>query len=154
MTVVERDIEVDLPLRAVYNQWTMFEEFPKFMDGIEHVEQISQDRLHWVASIYGQHREWDAKIVEQVPDEKIAWRSETGEQNAGAVTFDEIDEGRTRVHLRMEYAPDSMLEKAGDALGLVERRVEGDLERFKSYLESIGHEAGGWRGKIPPEGAA
>jgi uncharacterized membrane protein len=148
VTAVEREIEVELPVRAVYNQWTMFEEFPRFMDGVEYVEQLSADRLHWIASIRGKREEWDAHIVEQVPDEKIAWRSESGSQNDGVVTFQPLADDRTKVRLRMEWEPEGAVERAGDALGFVERRVEADLVRFKEYLESVGHEAGGWRGEI------
>lgn len=152
MAEVEKEIEVNLPVRAVYNQWTLFEEFPRFMEGVQRVDQLGPDRLHWVASLGGQRREWDARILDQIPDERIAWRSENGEVNAGLVTFLPADGGnRTRVKLRLRYRPEGVVETAADAIGVVSRRVDGDLHRFKEYLEGIGHEAGGWRGEIHRE---
>jgi polyketide cyclase/dehydrase/lipid transport protein len=146
---VEKAIDVELPLRTVYNEWTMFEEFPRFMEGVERVEQLSPERVHWTARIGGQRREWDARIIEQLPDRRIVWKAERGEPNSGAVAFKQVD-GRTRVGLHIEYDPEGVAENAADALGLVSRRVEGDLRRFKEYLEDLGHEAGGWRGTRRP----
>ncbi len=146
---IEKSIDIALPLRTVYNEWTMFEEFPRFMEGVERVEQLTPERVHWTARIGGQRREWDARIIEQVPDRRIVWKAERGEPNSGAVAFEQID-GQTRVGLHIEYDPDGVAENAADALGLVSRRVEGDLRRFKEYLEDLGHEAGGWRGTRRP----
>jgi hypothetical protein len=151
MGEVEKAIDVELPVRTVYNQWTMFEEFPRFMEGIERVEQLTPERLHWTARVGGQRRAWDARIIEQVPDRRIAWKAEHGEPNSGAVAFRQID-GHTRVGLHIEYDPEGVAENAADAMGIVSRRVEGDLRRFKEYLEDIGHEAGGWRGTKRPHG--
>ena len=148
---IDTSIDVDLPVRSVYNEWTMFEEFPKFMEGVEYVEQLTPDRLHWVANIGGRRREWDARIIEQIPDRRIVWQSDSGEPNVGAVEFRPINDDKTRVSLHMEYDPHGFIETTGDAIGLVRRRVEGDLHRFKNYIESIGHEAGGWRGTFRAE---
>ena len=148
MARVAREIVVNVPLRSVYNQWTQFEEFPRFMDGVEEVRQLDDRRLHWKAQISGRTVEWDAEIQEQVPDEKIIWRSIDGETNAGMVQFQPAGTAQTRVHLEMSYQPDGMVEQVGDALGFVERQVEGDLKRFKEFIEERGVESGGWRGEI------
>ncbi len=147
MTVIEKSIEIDVPLRAAYNQWTQFEEFPEFMEGVERVRQLAPDRLHWIADIGGHVKEWDALIVDQKPDERIAWRSEAGTANDGIVTFHQEGD-HTRIDLSIEYDPQGFAENVGDALGFMSRRVEGDLERFKEFIERRGHETGGWRGTI------
>ena len=144
-TKVEKTITVDLPVSRVYNQWTQFEEFPQFMGGISSVTQLSDTRLHWVAEIAGVKREWDAEILEQVPDQKIAWAATEGATNAGAVFFQDLGGDQTSVRLELEYAPEGLLEKAGDALGIVERRAEADLEKFKEFIEERGMATGGWR---------
>jgi uncharacterized membrane protein len=132
----------------VYNQWTQFEEFPAFMEGVKRVDQQGDARLHWVAEIAGQEREWDAQIVEQIPDTPIAWASIDGANNGGVVTFHRLDDNMTRIMLQLEYEPESAVEKVGDALGMVERRVTGDLERFRGFIEAEGVESGAWRGEI------
>lgn len=141
-------VDVAVPVSAAYNQWTQFEEFPFFMEGVEEVKQLDDQRLHWRAKIGGQEEEWDALITEQLPDERIAWRSTDGAQNAGVVTFHRLDENKTRVTLQMDYEPEGMVENIGSAVGMVERRIEGDLERFRNYIESRGQETGAWRGTI------
>ena len=148
MSTVEKSIEVNLPVRTVYDQWTQFEEFPRFMEGVERVVQLDDTHLHWVAEIAGVKREWDAEITEQVPDQRIAWRSLGGERNAGIVTFHPNGTSSTRVTLAVDYEPDDVVEKAGDALGLVSKRTEGDLERFKRFIENRGVETGAWRGQV------
>ena len=148
MASIEKSIDVEVPVRTAYNQWTQFEDFPRFMDGVEQVQQLSDDRLHWVAKVGGQQKEWDARITEQTPDQRVAWRSEAGDANAGVVTFHRLADDRTRVMLQLEYEPEGMVEAAGSALGFVSRRVEGDLERFKEFIEARGQESGGWRGEI------
>jgi uncharacterized membrane protein len=148
MATVEKSIEINLPVRTVYNQWTQFEEFPRFMEGVEQVTQLDDTRLHWVAEIGGVRREWDAQIVEQRPDQVIAWRSTTGPTNAGMVTFQPLGPESTRVALRLEYEPEDLVEKAGDKLGVVSKRVEGDLERFQEFIEQRGAETGAWRGEV------
>lgn len=148
MERIEKSKEVNAPLRAVYDQWTQFEEFPRFMEGIEEVRQLDDRRLFWRAKIWGHTAEWEAEIVEQVPDQRIAWRSLSGHPNAGAVSFSPAGEGRTRVTLTIEYEPLGLAEKIGDALGLVTTRVEGDLERFREFIEAKQTPTGAWRGEI------
>ena len=148
MESIEKAIEIDLPLRTVYDQWTQFEEFPKFMSGVTEVTQLDDKRLHWKANIAGRTEEWDAEITEQLPDAKIAWRSTTGAKNAGSVEFDKIADGRTRVRLTIFYVPEGFAEHVGDALGVVSARVSGDLQRFKEFIENRGLATGAWRGEI------
>ena len=151
MARVEKTIEVDVPLSTAYNQWTQFEEFPHFMEGVEKVIQLDDKRLHWVAEIAGKTREWDAEITEQIPDERVAWKNIDGATNAGVVTFHYIDENKSKIMLQLEFEPEGIVEKAGDALGFVRTRTKGDLERFKSFVESRGTETGAWRGEIEQE---
>lgn len=148
MQTIEESIEVEAPISTVYNQWTQFESFPEFMEGVEEVRQVDDKRLHWVASIAGQRHEWDAEIIEQVPDQRISWRAIIGMPNEGAVLFHPIDPQRTRVTVRLGYEPDGMLERMGNALGLASARVKGDMGRFKQFIESRAHETGAWRGEI------
>ena len=148
MSTIEQSIEVEAPVRPVYNQWTQFEEFPRFMEGVEQVKQLDDTRLEWKAEIAGQEREWEAKITEQTPDQRIAWTSVGGSFHAGVVTFHRIDDNKTKVMLQMEFEPEGFIEKAGDALGIVKARTKGDLERFKQFIEERGRETGGWRGEV------
>ena len=148
MSVVEKTVEVQCPLSTVYNQWTQFETFPRFMEGVEEVKQLDDTHLHWRADIAGMEREWDAEITEQVPDRKIAWRSTTGPENGGTVTFQQVDPQRTRITLRMEYDPKGIVENAADMLGVIERRLEGDMKRFRDFIEKRGQETGAWRGDV------
>ncbi|HEV8614540.1 MAG TPA: SRPBCC family protein, partial [Methylomirabilota bacterium] len=148
MASIEQSIDVEVPVRTVYNQWTQFEEFPRFMEGVREVRQLDDKRLHWKAQVAGKEKEWDAEITEQIPDERIAWRSRSGAWNAGVVTFHRLGDGRARVMLQLEYEPEGVVENVGDALGFVTSRVKGDLERFKAFIESRGHETGAWRGEI------
>ncbi len=213
MGAVEKSIIVDRPISTVYNQWTQFEDFPAFMEGVESVTQLDDRRLHWRASVAGMEREWEAEIVDQTPDQRISWVSTSGFQNNGTVTFapsapsdaayDDVsprigdvvagttptgadtvpagtmpdggampmneppmneplagagtgeamgtmpaDSVATRVTLRLEFEDEGVAEKVADALGIVDRRVEGDLERFKEFIEERAHETGGWRGQV------
>jgi uncharacterized membrane protein len=149
MSMIEQGIEVDCPVRSVYNQWTQFEQFPMFMADVERVEQLDDTHLHWKAEIAGKTEEWDARITEQIPDNRIAWTSEDGIHNAGVVTFHKLADNKTRVMLQLEVKPDSIIEKAGDALGVIKRRTKDDMERFKTFLESNGCQVtGAWRGKV------
>ena len=148
MASVEKSIDVHVPVRTAYNQWTQFEEFPQFMQGVEEVRQLDDKRLHWRASIGGKTEEWDAEITEQVPDMRVAWTNTTGARNAGVITFHRLDDNTTRVMLQLDYDPEGVVENVGDALGFVSRRVEGDLERFKEFVEARGQETGAWRGTI------
>lgn len=148
MPTVDKSIEVNVPIHTAYNQWTQFEDFPQFMEGIKEVRQLDDTHLHWKASVGGKEEEWDAEITEQSPDQRIAWSSRSGARNGGVVTFHRISDEVTRIMLQIEYDPQSFTEKAGDALGLVSRRVEGDLQRFKEFIESRGSETGAWRGTV------
>jgi uncharacterized membrane protein len=148
MSTIEESIEIDVPVRSAYDQWTQFEEFPSFMEGVESVTQIDDTHLHWVAQIGGVQREWDAVVTEQHPDERVAWKSTTGTSNAGVVTFHKLDDSRTKVMLQLDVDPQGVVEKAGDALGLIRRRVTGDLERFKDLIEARGGASGAWRGDV------
>ncbi|RNL80205.1 SRPBCC family protein [Nocardioides marmorisolisilvae] len=149
MSTIEKAIDVEVPVRTAYDQWTQFESFPKFMEGVEQVRQLDDTHVHWKAEIDGITREWDAEIIDQTPDERVTWRSTDGTTNQGTVSFTPEAPG-TRVTLRLEFEPEGIIEKAGDVLGIVERRAEGDLKRFKSFIESRGVESGGWRGEVAP----
>ncbi|HEY0739170.1 MAG TPA: SRPBCC family protein [Herpetosiphonaceae bacterium] len=151
MANIERSIDVNVPVRTAYNQWTQFEEFPKFMEGVQEVKQLDNKNLHWRANIAGKEEEWDAVITEQEPDMRVAWTNTTGAKNAGVVTFHHLDDSKTRVMLQLDYEPEGVIENVGSALGFVERRVEGDLKRFKEFIESRGNETGAWRGEIEQE---
>jgi len=148
MASVEKHIEVNVPVRTAYNQWTQFEDFPHFMEGVKEVCQLDDTHLHWRATVGGKEEEWDAVITEQTPDARIAWRNTSGAENAGVVTFHRLGESQTRVMLQLEYDPDGFVEHVGDALGIVSRRVEGDMKRFKEFVESGGRATGAWRGEV------
>jgi uncharacterized membrane protein len=148
MASVVESIDVNVPVSTAYNQWTQFEEFPRFMEGVKSVRQMDDTHLHWVAEINGNEEEWDAEITEQHPDERVAWTSTTGAKNAGVVTFHRIDDTTTRVTLQLDVEPEGVVESVGTALGFLERRVKGDLERFKEFIESRGAETGAWRGEV------
>ena len=152
-TKVEKSILVNVPVGTAYNQWTQFEDFPRFMGGIKSVKQLEDDRLEWVAEIAGVRRQWTARILEQVPDRKVAWAATEGATNAGAVTFEDVGGGQTSVHLTLEYEPEGLLEKVGDKLNIVENQAEADLDRFKAFIEAEGYATGAWRGSVN-EGAA
>ena len=148
MASISKDIDLDVPVTTAYNQWTQFETFPKFMEGVKEVRQLDDKRMAWRAEIGGAEESWEAEIVEQVPDRRIAWRSITGAPTAGSVDFEPLDEGRCRLTLMMDYQPQGLTENVGSALGFDDRRVEGDLTRFKEFVEARGAEAGGYRGGI------
>jgi uncharacterized membrane protein len=148
MSRIVESIDVDVPVRVTYDQWTQFEEFPRFMDGVKGVRQLDDTTLEWTAEINGVERSWRADIAEQEPDQVIAWRSTSGAKNDGRVTFEPLDDSRARVTLELDVEPDDAVEKAGDALGFVERQVKGDLRRFKEFIESRGTPTGGWRGEV------
>ncbi|WP_053711193.1 SRPBCC family protein [Streptomyces sp. NRRL B-3648] len=150
MSQVEESIEVGVPVSAAYNQWTQFEDFPQFMDGVERIEQRSDTLTHWVTKIGGVKREFDAKITEQIPDERVAWTTVDGEsKQAGVVTFHYIDDNTTKVMLQLDYEPEGLAENVGDKLGFVKRQAAGDLKRFKEFIEARGgSETGAWRGQV------
>ena len=147
-TKVEKSIEVNVPVRTAYNQWTQFEEFPSSWAGSRRSSSSTTSGMHWVAEIAGVNREWDAKILEQVPDRKVAWAATEGTTNAGVVHFQSVGTDRTEVRLSLEYEPEGIVEKAGDKLHIVEKQAETDLEKFKAYIEGRGVETGAWRGTI------
>src|SRR3954452_12213461 len=147
-TRVEKTVMVNVPVSRAYNQWTQFEDFPRFMGGVQSVTQLSDDRLDWVAEIAGVRRQWEARILEQVPDRKIAWAATEGATNAGAVTFEDLGGDQTSVTLVLEYEPEGVVEKVGDKLNVVENQAERDLERFKEFIESEGYATGAWRGSV------
>lgn len=148
MSVIEKSIEINVPVKTAYNQWTQFEDFPRFMEGVEQVRQIDDKHLHWKASIGGTQKEWDAVITEQIPDQRISWMSQGGSKNGGVIIFSKVSENKSTLSLRLEYEPEGAAEKIGDTVGVVSRRVEGDLQRFKDFIESRGQETGAWRGKV------
>ncbi|MFG2294556.1 SRPBCC family protein [Streptomyces sp. NPDC048603] len=149
MSQVKESIEVNVPVRAAYDQWTQFESFPQFMDGVERIEQRTDTLTHWVTKIAGVQREFDAEITEQIPDTKVAWVSVGGEtEQSGLVTFVPIDPSHTQVTLMMDFDPEGMAENIGDKLGFVDRQVKGDLKRFKHFIEDRGSATGGWRGQV------
>jgi uncharacterized membrane protein len=149
---VEQSIDLTVPVREAYNQWTQFEEFPRFMDGIDRVEQIDDTHLLWHATVAGQPRQWRAEITEQLPDERIAWRALDGAGPDGVVTFHHVDDGNSRVMVQMRYTPERLREKAGGAIGLDTLRVKGDLGRFKDLIEGRGVASGAWRGEVQRNG--
>lgn len=148
MTTIEESIDVDVPVSVAYNQWTQFEAFPTFMDGVDRVEQLNDTELHWVAEVGGTKREWDARITEQHPDHRIAWKAVDQDGPDGVVTFHKLDEARTRVMVQMDYAPEGVKESIGSMVGADDRRVRKDLEAFKDLIETSGNESGGWRGSV------
>lgn len=148
-STVRESIDVNVPVRAAYDQFTQFEEFPRFMDSVHEVRQLDDKRLHWKADVMGKPIEWDAEICEQIPDQKIAWRSTSGTPNDGVVTFQSLSGSRTRVTLQMSYEPQDSVESIGDALGAVRREAKSNLKKFKEMIEARGgKETGAWRGTI------
>lgn len=148
MTTIEESVEVDVPVRVAYNQWTQFEDFPHFMQGVESVTQIDDRHLHWRTRIAGVEREYDAEITEQHADERVAWRSLDGVANGGVVTFHHLADNRTKVMVQIDWEPDSVVEKAGSAVGADDRRVKADLGKFKEFIENRGTATGAWRGDV------
>ena len=148
MAQVTESVDVKVPVTTAYNQWTQFEEFPSFMEGVERVEQLDDTHLHWVAEIAGKRDEWDAEITEQKPDERVAWTARGGKGNAGVVTFHRLSDDETRVTVQLDWQPEGMAENVGKALGFDDRQVSKDLERFKEIMEARGDASGAWRGEV------
>jgi uncharacterized membrane protein len=148
MARITESIDVQVPVRTAYNQWTQFEEFPLFMDGVQSVDQVDDTHLRWVAEAGGKQHAWTAEITEQHPDERVAWKAIEGHGNSGVVTFHRLGEMETRVTVLMEHDTDGLLEQLGSTLGMDNRRVKGDLNRFKDLIESRGVETGAWRGEV------
>ena len=152
-TTIEQSIDLDVPVRAAYDQWTRFEEFPQFMKGVEEIRQLDDRHLHWVAELGGTRHEWDAEITELQPDERVAWRNTDGKDNAGVVTFHKLSDTSSRVMVQIDFVPEGIKEKVGAAINAPDRQVKGDLERFKELVEAKGGpDEGGWRGEVPREG--
>lgn len=147
-TTVEKRILVNVPVSTAYNQWTQFEDFPHFMGGVDSVRQLSDDRLEWVAEIGGIKRQWEAKIVDQIPDRKVSWAAIEGAMNQGAVLFQDMGNGQTEIQLVLEYEPKGVLENLADKLHVIEQQAEADLRKFKEFIEDEGYETGAWRGTI------
>lgn len=150
MSTIVESVDVEVPVRTVYNQWTQFEQFPAFMEGVTEIRQVNDTRLHWVIDIAGQHREFDAEITEQHPDERVAWTSVDGPRHAGVVTFHQLSPTKTRVTAQMEIDPEGFFEKVADKAGVLDRRVKGDMMRFRDFIQSRGQETGAWRGDVTP----
>ena len=148
MTRVVQSVDVKVPVTSVYNQWTQFEDFPRFMEGVKSVDQIDDTHLRWVAEVAGKDETWNAEITEQHADERIAWHATSGAENAGVVTFHRIDDDTTRVTLQLDADPEGVVENVGTALGFLDRRVKGDLDRLKEFIEARGAESGAWRGEV------
>ena len=148
MESVTKSIDVDVPVRTAYNQWTQFEDFPHFMEGVQEVRQVTDTSTHWKTKVGGSEHEFDAVVTEQHPDERVAWRSTTGPDHAGVVTFHRLGDAQTRVTVQMDWDPASATEKIGAALKFDDRRVQGDLTKFKEFIESRGAETGAWRGDV------
>ena len=148
MSKILEAVDVEVPVRTAYDQWTQFETFPKFMEGVKSVRQLDDTTLEWVADVAGREKRWEAKITEQEPDKRIAWTATEGAHNAGVVTFHRIADGQSRVTLQLDVDPEGPVENIGDALGVVSRQVKGDMKRFKEFIEERGHETGAWRGKV------
>jgi uncharacterized membrane protein len=148
MSTVVESVDVAVPVRTAYNQWTQFEQFPQFMDGVTEIRQMDPTHLHWVVNVAGVRREFDAEITEQHPDERVAWTTTEGPRHAGVVTFHRLDDTHTRVTAQMDIDPETFIEKVGDRTGIVDRRVKGDMQRFREYIEARGQETGAWRGDV------
>ena len=148
MSKILEAVDVEVPVGTAYDQWTQFETFPRFMEGVKSVRQLDDTTLEWVADVAGREKRWEAKITEQEPDKRIAWTATEGAHNAGVVTFHRIADGQSRVTLQLDVDPEGPVENIGDALGLVSRQVKGDMKRFKEFIEERGHETGAWRGKV------
>jgi uncharacterized membrane protein len=149
MSTITQSIDVEVPVTTAYNQWTQFESFPQFMEGVEEIRQLDATHNHWVVKVGGATREFDATVTEQHPDERVAWKSDSGPHHAGVVTFHKLSDTTSRVTAQMDIDPEGFLETVGDKLGVVEGRVKGDLQRFKAFIESRGTETGAWRGDVP-----
>ncbi|KSZ57422.1 SRPBCC family protein [Rhodococcus sp. C26F] len=148
MSTITEAIDVDVPIRVAYNQWTQFESFPHFMEGVREIRQLDDTHVHWVIDIAGQVREFDATITEQHPDERVAWTSDSGPNHAGVITFHRLDDEKTRVTAQMDIDPEGFVENVADKLGVLGNRVKNDMRKFKEFIEQRGHETGGWRGDV------
>jgi uncharacterized membrane protein len=151
VATTEKSVDVNVPVRTAYNQWTQFEEFPQFMSDVESVQQLDATHLHWRVKIAGVEREFDAEITEQLPDQRIAWRSTSGVGHAGVVTFHKLEDAKTRVMFQLDMSPETFAEKVGDKVGIVSKAAERDMKNFKEFIEMRGTESGAWRGEVPQD---
>ncbi|HEX6326477.1 MAG TPA: SRPBCC family protein [Jiangellaceae bacterium] len=151
MATTEKSVDVNVPVRTAYNQWTQFEEFPQFMSDVESIEQLDATHLHWRVKVAGVEREFDAEITEQLPDQRIAWRSTSGVGHAGVVTFHKLEDAKTRVMFQLDMSPETFAEKVGDKAGIVSKAAERDMKNFKEFIEMRGTESGAWRGEVPQD---
>lgn len=152
MSTITESVDVKVDVSTAYNQWTQFESFPRFMDGVDEIRQLDDTHTHWTISVAGAKRVFDATITEQIPDERVAWKSDSGPTHAGVITFHRIDEDTTRVTAQMDIDPEGFVENVADKLGILDRKVKGDMERFKAFIESRGQETGAWRGSVDRPG--
>jgi uncharacterized membrane protein len=152
MASVTKSIDVHVPISQAYNQWTQFETFPQFMGGVDEIKQLDDRHLHWKVNVGGQEREFDAEVTEQHPDERVAWKSTDGKTHAGVVTFHKLNDAETRVTVQLEWQPEGVAEKAGALVGVDDRQVSKDLDKFKLFIENRPGETGAWRGEVPREG--
>jgi uncharacterized membrane protein len=148
MSTITESVDVEVPVRTAYDQWTQFESFPRFMEGVEEIRQLDATHTHWVIKVGGVSREFDATITEQLPDERVAWRADAGPDHAGVVTFHRLGEATTRVTAQMDIDPEGFAENVADKLGIVQRRVKADMGRFKEFIEERGAQTGAWRGEV------
>lgn len=148
MSTITETVDVGVPVTTAYDQWTQFESFPRFMEGVTEIRQLDDTHLHWVTKVGGAVREFDATITEQHPDERVAWKSDSGPNHAGVITFHRLDDNHTRVTAQMDIDPEGFVENAADKLGILDRRVNGDLKRFKEFIEERGGASGSWRGDV------
>ncbi|UGT64014.1 SRPBCC family protein [Nocardia asteroides] len=149
MSTMTAAVDVEVPIRTAYNQWTQFESFPHFMEGVEEIRQLDDKHTHWRIKVGPVTKEFDATITEQHPDERVAWKSDSGPEHAGVITFHRLDDTHTRVTAQIDVDPDGFLEQVADKTGVLKHRVNGDLDRFKTFIEKQGHETGAWRGDVP-----
>lgn len=148
MATIEESVDVQVPVRTAYDQWTQFEQFPSFMESVDQVQQEDDKHLRWVASIAGDRREWRAEITEQHPDHRVAWKALDAAGPHGVVTFHKLSDDETRVMVQMDYEPEGAKESLGSALGLDSHSVKRDLNSFKELIEQQGSASGAWRGNV------
>ncbi|WET82347.1 SRPBCC family protein [Amycolatopsis sp. QT-25] len=153
MSTITEMVDVEVPVKTAYDQWTQFESFPQFMEGVEEIRQIDATRTHWVTKFGGVSREFDATITGQHPDERVAWTSESGPDHAGVITFHRLDDNKTRITAQMDIDPEGFAENVADKLGVLDRRIKGDMKRFKEFIESRGRGSGAWRGDVDRPGS-
>jgi uncharacterized membrane protein len=142
-------VDVNVPVSVAYNQWTQFEEFPKFLSYVESITQVTDTLTEWKVRVGGVEREFEAVISEQHPDERVAWNSTGGEvDHAGVVTFHKLSDTETRVTVQLDWEASGLLEHLGSALGVDNHAIKKELGQFKEYIEAKGSADGSWRGDV------